>query len=99
LTTLEGLQHEEVNAGKYLKLRLIEPCFRKNALMALGEDHTQRNCIEIGLLNYDLKGKHYDEVLSTNSILYLKEPFLTIASIGGRSVLRVDDQRDVVLEN
>ena len=96
---ISDLEKEKVHSGKFLELKLIKPCFKKNAIMMLAEDDTTDNCIQIGLLNYTIKNSHYDLDFPIDTLFYLKEPYLTIASLGKIPLLRIDNPEDIILEN
>ena len=62
----------------------------------LAEDHTQQNCIQLGLLNYNFKNQHYDNFFPPETLFYLKEPYLTISTLGETAILRIDEPEDII---
>jgi len=91
------MQIETVHYGRYIKLRFMCHCFKQNAIIGLCEDHTEKNCIELSILNFDLKGEHFDHYFSENTVIYVKEPYYKIAR-SGTKIIRIDNSYDIVFE-
>ena len=96
--SLGQLRLDEVHYGNYIQLRFIHPCFKQNAIIGICEDNTGRLTIEISIINFDLKGNHYDYYFSKDTVIYVKEPYYKVAK-SGTIIIRIDNPKDIVFKN
>lgn len=98
LASIDELTLNAFNTGKYLKLKVIHPPFKVNAISLLVEDHTERNCIFVSLYNYNTNGRHYAECFRVGTVFYLEDPYYKVSQAGW-NIIRVENHFDVILED
>lgn len=93
---IKNLKMEIKHEGKYLLLRLIEPCFRMSGIMTVVEDPEGSVCI-LSLYNYIEKDSvNVEELLPVGTILALKEPHYKFTN-SNSCVIRCDSPSDVII--
>lgn len=93
---IRDMRMEIMHKGKFLLLRLIEPCFKMSGVMTVVEDQEGSVCI-MSIYNFVTRDSdNLDEVLPVGTILAVKEPYYKFSNTNS-CVIRCDSPSDIVI--
>ncbi len=71
-TNFKGLKVGTVTLSVFIKLKLVTPCVKLDAIQVMCEDQIGEQCVLVSIYNFDRKGKHLDDIFSIGNIIYVK---------------------------